>query len=436
MDKSKILYLITLETMGQISANDSSELLKAMQSEKDFPWKEMGEYQNLAALLSTVVNEESPAKNLKDRILNEIEKIEKGRQDFKVSPNSVIKNESVSAEGKEKPEEEDNLYDNKTEKADTEKEELKIVDHSSEFEEVKAKLFKIQDHQKKISEPGVQLNKEHAEEITLVKRPKQKKSKNKFIGKRFVLAASISFLVAAFSVIFYLNFYNSDIEEQKKIATRETEMLISKSKIVPKEQEPVLSFEKVDQVEPQINEQIQLKPEEEKINDPLVRPEIVGREKEEEMQKPDLPPMHTPDFIDAPLVLEEEQDDSEKVADPFKTASPEEQLPPKEEIITSEEPVYFVAVEEMPVPIGGISGIQKRIVYPEIAKRAGIEGKVLVLAFVDESGNVTKTEVIKGIGLGCDEAAIDAIVQTKFTPGKQRGKTVKVRVTIPVTFKL
>ena len=112
------------------------------------------------------------------------------------------------------------------------------------------------------------------------------------------------------------------------------------------------------------------------------------------------------------------------------------QLPPKEEIITSEEPVYFVAVEEMPVPIGGISGIQKRIVYPEIAKRAGIEGKVLVLAFVDESGNVTKAEVIKGIGLGCDEAAIDAIVQTKFTPGKQRGKTVKVRVTIPVTFKL
>jgi protein TonB len=111
--------------------------------------------------------------------------------------------------------------------------------------------------------------------------------------------------------------------------------------------------------------------------------------------------------------------------------------PPKEDKkIVEEEPVYFVAVEEMPEPVGGISEIQKKIVYPEIAKRAGVEGKVYVLAFVDESGNVTDAKIIKGIGAGCDEAALDAVKKTKFKPGKQRGKPVKVQVSIPVVFKL
>ncbi|MCB0732468.1 MAG: energy transducer TonB, partial [Ignavibacteriae bacterium] len=109
--------------------------------------------------------------------------------------------------------------------------------------------------------------------------------------------------------------------------------------------------------------------------------------------------------------------------------------PPVEE--EEEIPVeFFVAVEEMPEPIGGIQGIQQRIVYPEIAKRAGVQGRVYVKAFVDESGAVKKAEVIKGIGAGCDEAAVDAVLKTKFKPGKQRGKPVRVQVSIPILFKL
>jgi len=104
--------------------------------------------------------------------------------------------------------------------------------------------------------------------------------------------------------------------------------------------------------------------------------------------------------------------------------------------IMEEEPTFFVAVEEMPEPIGGIGGIQSKIVYPEIAKRAGVEGKVYILAFVDENGNVSKAEVVKGIGAGCDEAAVAAVLQTKFKPGKQHGKAVKVQMSIPVVFKL
>lgn len=97
---------------------------------------------------------------------------------------------------------------------------------------------------------------------------------------------------------------------------------------------------------------------------------------------------------------------------------------------------YLVAVDEMPEPIGGIAAIQRNIKYPEIARRAGIEGKVYILAYIDENGNVTKTTVLKGIGGGCDEAAINAIKKVKFIPGRQGGKPVKVQVSIPVIFKL
>jgi periplasmic protein TonB len=110
--------------------------------------------------------------------------------------------------------------------------------------------------------------------------------------------------------------------------------------------------------------------------------------------------------------------------------------PPEETKKTEEEPQYFVAVEDMPEPIGGIAAIQSKIVYPEIAKRAGVEGKVYVKAFVDTKGNVTKVVVQKGIGAGCDEAAMKAVKETKFKPGKQRGKPVNVQVSIPVVFRL
>ena len=90
----------------------------------------------------------------------------------------------------------------------------------------------------------------------------------------------------------------------------------------------------------------------------------------------------------------------------------------------------------MPEPVDGIAGIQSRIVYPEIAKRAGVQGRVFVKAYVDEKGGVNKVELIRGIGAGCDEAAMAAVKDTKFKPGKQRGKPVKVQVTVPVLFKL
>lgn len=97
---------------------------------------------------------------------------------------------------------------------------------------------------------------------------------------------------------------------------------------------------------------------------------------------------------------------------------------------------FHVAVEQLPEPIGGIKAIQQKVVYPEIAKRAGIEGTVFVEVFVDENGNVVKTAVVRGIGAGCDEAAMAAVQKLKFQPGRHRGIPVKVRLAIPIRFRL
>ena len=110
--------------------------------------------------------------------------------------------------------------------------------------------------------------------------------------------------------------------------------------------------------------------------------------------------------------------------------------PPKEEKKTGEEPQYFVAVENMPEPVGGIAAIQSKIVYPQIAKRAGVEGTVYIKAYVNKEGIVTKVVVLKGIGAGCDQAALKAVKETRFKPGSQRGKPVNVMVSIPVVFRL
>jgi protein TonB len=67
----------------------------------------------------------------------------------------------------------------------------------------------------------------------------------------------------------------------------------------------------------------------------------------------------------------------------------------------------------------------------------GIEGKVFVEFIVDKDGSITEVTVMKGIGSGCDEEAIRVIkAAPKWNPGKQRGQPVKVKLIVPITFKL
>jgi protein TonB len=115
--------------------------------------------------------------------------------------------------------------------------------------------------------------------------------------------------------------------------------------------------------------------------------------------------------------------------------------PPSAPAVEEEpEPEIFLIVEQTPEMIPNqaeaMRNLQASITYPEIAKRAGVEGRVIVQFVVDEQGNVVDPFVVRGIGAGCDEEAVKAVRTLKFTPGRQRGRPVKVQMTLPVTFRL
>tara|TARA_Y100001980_G_C14552198_1_gene336201 strand:+ start:3102 stop:3716 length:615 start_codon:yes stop_codon:yes gene_type:complete len=94
--------------------------------------------------------------------------------------------------------------------------------------------------------------------------------------------------------------------------------------------------------------------------------------------------------------------------------------------------VVFIPYDDPPVAMTPI-----RPKYPEIAQEAGIEGVVVVQAFIDEKGRVKETLILKGVpNTGLDEAAMQAIRNTRFRPAKQRERAVGVWISIPVNFRL
>ena len=98
-------------------------------------------------------------------------------------------------------------------------------------------------------------------------------------------------------------------------------------------------------------------------------------------------------------------------------------------------------IEEQPAPVGGMPAfkqfLKKNLKYPNQARRMGIEGKVFVQFIVDRDGSLNDIKVLKGIGAGCDEEAVRVLKKhPKWSPGKQRGRPVKVRMVIPIFFKL
>ncbi len=122
-----------------------------------------------------------------------------------------------------------------------------------------------------------------------------------------------------------------------------------------------------------------------------------------------------------------------KVPEETTADAPDTPPPPT---VPDAEPEVFVVAEKMPTLIGGLASVQSRITYPRAARRAGVEGRVIVQFVVNEKGDVTDPLVVHGIGAGCDEEAVRAVSQAKFTPGMQRGRPVKVRLSLPVVFTL
>lgn len=101
----------------------------------------------------------------------------------------------------------------------------------------------------------------------------------------------------------------------------------------------------------------------------------------------------------------------------------------------------FVIVEDAPMPKGGMAAFYKHvsdhIKYPRQAQSLSIEGRVFVQFVVGKNGELTDIQVIRGIGGGCDEEAIRVVkLSPRWKAGKQRGRPVKVKMVLPITFKI
>lgn len=116
-------------------------------------------------------------------------------------------------------------------------------------------------------------------------------------------------------------------------------------------------------------------------------------------------------------------------------------IPDKIEVPKETNENVFQWVEEMPRYKSDESEIYKffaqNIKYPEIAKRAGVEGRVTLTFIVSKDGSITNISVLKGIGAGCDEEAARVLgMMGKWSPGRQNGNPVRVAMSIPIMFKL
>ncbi len=96
----------------------------------------------------------------------------------------------------------------------------------------------------------------------------------------------------------------------------------------------------------------------------------------------------------------------------------------------------FEVVDEQPVLIGGMTGLQARVVYPQSAKDDGVEGQVILQFIVNEEGAVEDARVMRSPDERLSEAALEAVRTSRFEPGRQRGRAVKVRFAVPITFRL
>ena len=114
---------------------------------------------------------------------------------------------------------------------------------------------------------------------------------------------------------------------------------------------------------------------------------------------------------------------------------------PEEENI-EEEAIPFQLVEEKPSFNGGDANefskwVNSRLVYPEIAKENGVQGRVTLQFTVNADGSVSNVKVLRGVDSSLDKEAVRVVSSSpKWKPGKQRDRAVKVTYTFPVIFQL
>ncbi len=227
----------------------------------------------------------------------------------------------------------------------------------------------------------------------------KKSPKASLENKRF-LFTEIGFVIALLAVLFAFD-YSS---KEKKVATLETETAaVEVEDMIPITQETPPPPEAAPKI-PILSDQIDVVDDNIKIDDNLFQN------------------------------LEDDANSGVEIMDYIESA-------PEEETI-EEEAIPFQLVEEKPSFNGGDANefskwVNSRLVYPEIAKENGVQGRVTLQFTVNADGSVSNVKVLRGVDSSLDKEAVRVVSSSpKWKPGKQRDRAVKVTYTFPVIFQL
>ena len=227
----------------------------------------------------------------------------------------------------------------------------------------------------------------------------KKSPKASLENKRF-LFTEIGFVIALLAVLFAFD-YSS---KEKKVATLETETAaVEVEDMIPITQETPPPPEAAPKI-PILSDQIDVVDDNIKIDDNMFQN------------------------------LEDDANSGVEIMDYIESA-------PEEETI-EEEAIPFQLVEEKPSFNGGDANefskwVNSRLVYPEIAKENGVQGRVTLQFTVNADGSVSNVKVLRGVDTSLDKEAVRVVSSSpKWKPGKQRDRAVKVTYTFPVIFQL
>ena len=227
-----------------------------------------------------------------------------------------------------------------------------------------------------------------------------KKSEKASLENKRLLFTEIGFVVALIAIYFAFNWSSTE----KEVATLETEVAnVEVEDMVPITQETPPPPEAAPKI-PILSDQIDVVDDNIKVDDNMFQN------------------------------LEDDANSGVEIMDYIESA-------PEEETV-EEEAIPFQLVEEKPSFNGGDANefskwVNSKLVYPEIAKENGVQGRVTLQFTVNADGSVSNVKVLRGVDSSLDKEAVRVVSSSpKWKPGKQRDRAVKVTYTFPVIFQL
>lgn len=227
-----------------------------------------------------------------------------------------------------------------------------------------------------------------------------KKSEKVSLENKRLLFTEIGFVVALIAIYFAFNWSSTE----KEVATLEAEVAnVEVEDMVPITQETPPPPEAAPKI-PILSDQIDVVDDNIKVDDNMFQN------------------------------LEDDANSGVEIMDYIESA-------PEEETV-EEEAIPFQLVEEKPSFNGGDANefskwVNSKLVYPEIAKENGVQGRVTLQFTVNADGTVSNVKVLRGVDSSLDKEAVRVVSSSpKWKPGKQRDRAVKVTYTFPVIFQL